>query len=254
MRTDSQRHDLSVMRERHKKPLSRRARHSINWCSIEKHLRKEPGITKCSVALLAQKADIEFDESQISAEKIANMIDEIGFEASLPLDKDEKSIVDLNIEGMTCASCSGTIERELGKTHGIKSASVNLLGQSGRFEYDKNQVGIRDIIDKIESLGFGASLKEETGNAELEALERKQEIAKWKSAFYSSVLFAIPVIFISMFLPMISPGALTSEVVKGLPLDELIMLLLTVPVQFGVGKIYYQAAHKSLKHGTYTMV
>ncbi|EDN10273.1 conserved hypothetical protein [Histoplasma mississippiense (nom. inval.)] len=60
---------------------------------------------------------------------------------------------------------------------------------------------------------------------------------------------------ISMLLPMYLPAIDIGnfELIPGLFSGEIICLLLTIPVQFGVGKRFYIASFKSLKHGSPTM-
>ena len=62
------------------------------------------------------------------------------------------------IEGMSCSSCSGTIERLLQSTSGILEASVVLAMETGHVKYDAGQLTIEDIVDAIEAVGFGAQV------------------------------------------------------------------------------------------------
>ncbi|KAJ3413012.1 hypothetical protein HDV05_008603 [Chytridiales sp. JEL 0842] len=217
--------------------------------TIESSLRRTPGVLSCKVALMAERAEVEFDKSLLSEQKIADMIDDMGFEAAV-LKEEVDGSVDLSIFGMTCASCSGTIEREVGKMPGMRSVSINLLGEQGHFVFDKTQVGIRDIVEKIEDLGFDALLIESGSNSQIESLNRTREIQEWRSAFWKSFAFGLPVFVISMILP---ESWVNLPLFRGLTLGPALMLLLTIPVQFGVGYRFYVAAFKALKHGSYTM-
>lgn len=59
---------------------------------------------------------------------------------------------------MTCASCVNKIESTVKKLPGIHSASVALATQRGKFKYDAEVIGVRDIVDSINKLGFTATL------------------------------------------------------------------------------------------------
>jgi Cu+-exporting ATPase len=59
---------------------------------------------------------------------------------------------------MTCASCVNKIETTVKKLQGIYSASVALTTQRGKFSYDTELTGPRDILEAIERLGFHASI------------------------------------------------------------------------------------------------
>ncbi|TPX64334.1 hypothetical protein SpCBS45565_g05970 [Spizellomyces sp. 'palustris'] len=221
--------------------------------TIEKHLRSNPGVVSCKVALLAERAEVQFKELLMTEEQVANLIDDIGFRAKV-LPSAAYGTIDLKIFGMTCGSCSGKIERELNKMDGVQAAAVNLLGQSGRFQFDSSVIGVRDIVEKIESLGFTAFLSDMGSNAQVESLERTREIQEWRSAFWRSLKFAIPVTLLSMILPMTFVARVIDwEIVPGLSLGNLTMLILTIPVQFGIGQRFYRATFKALSHGSYTM-
>ena len=59
---------------------------------------------------------------------------------------------------MTCAACSGAIERHLGSTDGIKSINVSLMTNKAIIRHDQNLIRPRKIIEEIEDLGFDAEL------------------------------------------------------------------------------------------------
>ena len=64
------------------------------------------------------------------------------------------------ITGMTCANCVATIERVTKKMPGIALASVNLSSERGVFEFDPNALTERDVIAKIEDIGYGVARAE----------------------------------------------------------------------------------------------
>ena len=220
--------------------------------SIERHLRTLNGIRGCSVALLSEEAEITFDPEFLSAADICEQVDSIGFFATV-VQAESVGTLNLRIQGMSCSSCSSKIERELSKTPGIRAISINLLGQSGKVKFDKEVVGVRDIVEKIESLGFSASIGNLGDSAQIESLNRTKEIRNWKNAFFVSLLFSLPVSLISMVFPMVIPAAISTPVIPGLSLGDFMMLLLTIPVQFIVGKRFYVSSFKSLRHGVATM-
>ncbi|MGJ9403662.1 heavy metal translocating P-type ATPase [Arthrobacter sp. KK5.5] len=66
-------------------------------------------------------------------------------------------IVELDIRGMTCASCVGRVERKLGKIEGVE-ALVNLPLESARVTVP-DEVTDQQLIDTVGSAGYQASLK-----------------------------------------------------------------------------------------------
>ncbi|KAF9172737.1 hypothetical protein BGX21_005804 [Mortierella sp. AD011] len=222
--------------------------------SIERSLKGEPGLISIKVALLAERATIEYIEGQTTPREIADKIDEIGFEAS-PIIERAKDSVDLQIFGMTCASCVNSIEGELRNMPGIISASVSLTLQSAKVEFDNQVLAVRDIVERIEDMGFDALLAERTRNAQLESLGRTKEVAEWKRALWTSFIFAFPVFVISMILPMFAWGKSIYDIpiMLNLVLGDILACALTIPVQFGIGKRFMISAYKSIRHGVATM-
>ena len=212
------------------------------------------------------------------------MIEDIGFESSPNYSAGTTSKEDSNKEdavetfellilGMTCAACSGGIEKAVNAIDGVISCSISgtfsflvkrcliysflVLNQSGTFEVLKKKVGIRDIVEIIEDMGFQAFLSDKSAassNAQVESLARTKEIKKWRDLFWRSLYFSAPISLISMIIPMFIPGFLSSTfLLPGLSWANFIIICLCTPVQYGVGMSFHKKAWKSLKHGSYTM-
>ncbi|KAI8614724.1 hypothetical protein BC830DRAFT_1257047 [Chytriomyces sp. MP71] len=220
--------------------------------TIESNIAKVEGVVSIKVSLLAQRAEITFNPSILTRNNLPDLIEDMGFEASLIQQHEAKEgTVTLQIYGMVCASCSGTITQEVSKVHGIKSVSINLLANNGVFVYDKAILGVRDIVDKIEDLGFDAHVADGGTNSQLESLNRTREIQEWRAEFWRAFVFACPVSIVSMLLP--KAWINVPFLLPGLHLGVLVMFVLTCPVQFGVARRFYVSAFKAMSHGSYTM-
>jgi len=55
----------------------------------------------------------------------------------------------VQITGMTCASCVHYIETEMMKQPGVLSVTVALATNRGRFTFDPQLTGVRNIIEAI---------------------------------------------------------------------------------------------------------
>jgi Cu+-exporting ATPase len=66
-------------------------------------------------------------------------------------------IIELDIEGMTCASCVNRVERKLGKLEGVH-ASVNLPLESAQVMVPAG-ITDRQITDQVEAAGYKARIK-----------------------------------------------------------------------------------------------
>lgn len=222
--------------------------------SIEGMLRSQAGIHSVKVALLAERGVVEFDPSVWTADKVMNEISDIGFDATL-IPPARSDVVTLRIYGMTCSSCTSTVETQLSAMPGISSVAVSLATETCQVEFDRGLIGPRDMVERIEELGFDAMLSDQEDATQLKSLTRTKEIHEWRSRFYWALAFAIPVFFISMIakhIPVLR-DIVAHRVCQGIYVGDFLVLLLTTPSQFWIGRKFYRNAYKSLKHGSATM-
>ena len=85
---------------------------------IEKALRQVPGVQAASVNLATEQAQIEADAA-VTAAQLLEAIQRAGYGV-------RTGMTELLIEGMSCASCVGRVEKALLKVPGVLQASVNL--------------------------------------------------------------------------------------------------------------------------------
>lgn len=64
----------------------------------------------------------------------------------------------LRVTGMHCAACSGRIERVLGKTAGVVSATVNLAAESLAVSWRPGEIDLPGVKARVEELGFGLEI------------------------------------------------------------------------------------------------
>ncbi|HWI61807.1 MAG TPA: heavy metal translocating P-type ATPase [Symbiobacteriaceae bacterium] len=70
--------------------------------------------------------------------------------------------VTLGVTGMTCAACSGRIQKGLSKLNGVAEANVNLTTEKASVTYDPTVIQVPDLIAKIEALGYGVAKQKAT--------------------------------------------------------------------------------------------
>jgi len=66
--------------------------------------------------------------------------------------------VTIPVEGMTCAACSGRVQRALEKHQGVGSAQVNLMTRNATVEYDPAATHPDALVQAIRATGYGAEL------------------------------------------------------------------------------------------------
>ncbi|XP_051463902.1 copper-transporting ATPase 2 isoform X3 [Apus apus] len=225
--------------------------------TIERNLQKEEGIVSVLVALMAGKAEIKYKPEFIQPLEIAQLINNLGFKATIIEDHAEtEGNVELLITGMTCASCVHNIESKLMRTNGIFYASVALATCKAHIQFDPEVTGPRDIIKIIEEIGFHASVARRVPNAH--NLDHKKEIQQWRKSFLCSLLFGIPVLILMIYM-LIPDGehhgsmVLEKNLIPGLSILNLLFFILCTFVQFLGGWYFYVQAYKSLKHRTANM-
>ena len=67
----------------------------------------------------------------------------------------DQSKVTLSIEGMSCASCVGRVDRGLTALRGISDVSVNLANETARFSVDGSP-HLQGAVQALKDLGYPA--------------------------------------------------------------------------------------------------
>ncbi len=105
----------------------------------------------------------------------------------------------LPIIGMTCANCAATIERNVRKLPGIQVANVNLANERLNVTYDPVLVKHGEIVARVRKAGYDVpeiAADEELEDAEAKA--REAEIAHQTRRLIVGVVFAVPLLALSM--------------------------------------------------------
>ncbi len=158
-----------------------------------------------------------------------------------------------NVEGMTCTACAAAIERTLSKQNGIHSAVVNYATEELNVTYQEDSIRPSDIEKIVEKLGYGARFKYEDTLHSLKKTKEKnivletaqQHIDDYKKRLILSVLFTLPLFYLSMggMIGLPVPSFLASE--KHYLIMTITQMLLTIPVMI-VGRDYFTQGFKTL--------
>lgn len=123
-------------------------------------------VKNVTVNLLTNSATLSFSGPKENIDKIINHIEDLGYEASLDeLHAKQQSAPEeydarISITGMTCASCSGAITREVEQLDFVKTITVNLLANNATLTYAGPKSNIDKIVSQIEDIGYEASIDE----------------------------------------------------------------------------------------------
>jgi Cu+-exporting ATPase len=221
------------------------------------------GVIQFNISLLAERAVIVHDPTKLTAASIAERIEDIGFGAEIvstvegtSQSSSTNSVVNLRIYGLPNEAAASDLSLALKEKPGVDDAKIDFITSRATIRHRPATFGLRAIVEFVEKSGYNALVAEaDDNNAQLESLAKTKEIHQWRQAFRISLMFAIPVFLTSMIFPMFLPfldyGGI--RLIPGLWLGDLVCLLLTIPVQFGIGRRFYIGAYKSLKHGSPTM-
>jgi Cu+-exporting ATPase len=187
-----------IMDELQKKTLAVKGM-SCASCSarIEKVLSGQDGIQSASVNLAAETLEVEWDDSALSLEDIAESVSGLGFELEMP---SSDITLDLAIKEMTCASCSARIEKVVGGLDGIRSMQVNLAAETGVAVFDPGTISKRKILETIDSLGFKAEqlAADDENLLAKQQRETREKLARMKRELIPAFGFALALLLLSM--------------------------------------------------------
>ena len=160
-----------------------------------------------------------------------------------PANDTKSELFTLDIEGMTCASCVGRVEKALLKIPGVEAASVNLATEQAKIRL-KGGTGIKldDIIGSVQKTGYQAKLS--SPHASHDPSPTKDF---WGADGLGRVLLGFA-LSTPLFLPML---LMPLGIHWSLPAKW--QLLLATPVQFFLGWRFYKAGFKSLMSGVGNM-
>lgn len=150
--------------------------------------------------------------------------------------------VDLEITGMTCASCAMRIEKRLNKLEGV-SATVNYATERARVTYPPD-VTTEDLIEQVEAVGYSARLPQSKAagvDPDPNGPERDDAMQSLQNRLVVCAVLSAPVVV----LAMVSAFQFRNW--------QWLSFALTAPVVLWGGAPFHRAAWANLRHGAATM-
>lgn len=151
--------------------------------------------------------------------------------------------ITIPIAGMHCDSCARNIESRLKKLKGVSNASVNFANEKAVIEFDESKIKENKITETIEKLGYNIIKEHAHEHVDKEKAEREHEIRHMKRMFIISLILTTPIFILSF------PEIFNIM----LPYQNFILLILTTPVQFYVGYMFYKGSYFAFKAKTASM-
>ncbi|ACY31316.1 heavy metal translocating P-type ATPase [Comamonas thiooxydans] len=205
---------------------------------VERALKKVPGVQEAVVNLATEKASLTVaDPAQAAAilPQAVAAIEKAGY--AVPAQS-----VDLQVGGMTCASCVGRVERALKKVPGVQNAVVNLATERASVQL-QGSVDVSSLIAAIEKAGYEAQpvLHNVAATGEDAAAQRQaQERESLKRSLIFATVFALPVFLLEMGGHMVPAFHHWIAGSIGTQNSWYIQFALTAVVLFGPGRRFFE--------------
>jgi len=147
--------------------------------------------------------------------------------------------LELPIEGMTCSSCAGRVEKSLNRLDGVE-ATVNFATERASVSFDPAQVAPEQLLGAVEEVGYVAALPAPAGE-QGEAPDEPDPTADLRRRTIFAAVLSLPVLAMAMIEPLQFDNW------------QWLSLQLATPVVLWAGWPFHQAAWQNLKHGAATM-
>ena len=196
--------------------------------AIQNYVSDINGVKKCEVNLAAEKAVLEYDQSQVNLSDIENAIKEAGYKVVY-----EKLII--KIGGLTDSTDAERLENLLKHLEGVRASPVNYGNSTAIIEYNPALLSLADIRQIINKTGYQILTEDLSSSAE------EIEAKKLKKLFMIGLAFSIPVMIFGY------PEYFSFIPFAGTEIAALIIFVCASTVQFVTGSRFYIGAYRITK-------
>src|SRR5512139_4036530 len=197
---------------------------------VEKALARVEGVESASVNLAAGTATVTVDPQKVGPWRLVAAIRDTGYE--VPVER-----TTFPVQGMSCASCVGRVERALRGVPGVLAATVNLAAQSASVDYLPGVGSVGDLRSAVERAGYSVP-RVEPGEDPVE-LQARLQAAEERSLLFrlrGAIALGVPLLLLSHWGKY-----------------PLLQFLLATPIQFYSASRFYRGAWAAARHGTTDM-
>ncbi|MDT0684204.1 heavy metal translocating P-type ATPase [Roseicyclus sp. F158] len=205
---------------------------------VEKRLLALPGVTGAQVNLATENAALHHDGSVTTGEVEAALA-----EAGYPMRLTETVLL---VEGMSCASCIGRVERMLLGLPGVASAEVDLSRGRAVVRHSED-CGAADIARNLTAAGYPATVRADAEEARTHGEERRAEEGRaLKRQFILAAALALPVVLLEMGGHLVPAFHDLIEGTIGMRASWLVQFVLTTAILAGPGRHFYAKGYPAL--------
>jgi Cu+-exporting ATPase len=207
--------------------------------TIEEGVKDLPGVKQVNVNLATERGTVVFDPDVLSLGRIVKTVNDLGYQARV-----ERASI--GVSELRKTGAADQVEAALRAIEGVLSAKASLATEQVAIEYLPTQTTLKDLKEAIGDVGYQVREAAEDGEPrDLEREARQHEIATLTRKVMVGGVLSVLVMLGSLrdFLPFV-PEMLGNNIV---------LMLLTIPVQFWAGWQFYKGAWGALKHRTSDM-
>ena len=156
--------------------------------------------------------------------------------------------LELDVRGMHCASCVLKVEKAIKKVPNVLNANVNLATEKATVSY-QGDLDLKQVKKEVQKTGYDiiAPMKDKMNmpGHDHAAMLKEHEITDLKKRFFISAILSVLILI----------GTYQDFLGINVPRETMfiILLLLTIPVQFYIGSVFHKIALRNLKHFNFDM-
>lgn len=208
---------------------------------VEKALKAVPGVETVAVNLATERASIT-TRAAVDRSDLVGAVENVGYAVPAAFLTPASSI-EIAVDGMTCASCVGRVEKALKAVAGVQQANVNLATERATVQGTADAAA---LIAAIENVGYGAQVisADMTVGGDAEAAERAEkkdaEQRELKRDFTLAAILTAPVFVMEMGSHLIPGMHSAINATIGMQASWYLQFVLTTLILFGPGIRFFK--------------
>lgn len=147
---------------------------------------------------------------------------------------------------MSCASCSGRVERILNKLDGVIEANVNLATEQASIQFLPHVLSEEELKNVVRTAGYQVP-EEPPTEQRAKPSKQSDELAQQRQRLWFAALFSGPLFIVAMAPMLYAPLHHWLQVQFGQEALNWLMFALATPIQFGPGWRFYRLGFKAAK-------
>jgi len=214
---------------------------------VEEGLRAMPGVRAAAVNFATEKAQVEYDGTQVDVAALQDKVRDLGYESFVDASAAGRRKTTISVGGMTCAACVRRVENALAEVDGVVEANVNLATGRATVIHQDRWAGVSALASAVADQGYDFLGEITEAGADPIEAARARELGDLKLKVAAGAVLSVIIFFGSMqhwfgFLQAVPRQAMLAA-----------MFFLTAPAVFWVGSRFFVGAWKAAKQKTSDM-